>query len=41
MSNSELVVIPGCAKRRRPGIHHAAMTPGEMDSGLAPKRAPE
>jgi hypothetical protein len=26
-----LSVIPGCAERRRPGIHHAAAMQGEMD----------
>ena len=36
-----LSVIPGCAERRRPGIHHAAVMLGEMDSRLALTRAPE
>ncbi|SHN83152.1 hypothetical protein [Bradyrhizobium erythrophlei] len=34
-------VIPGCAARRRPGIHGTARIGGAMDSGLALARAPE
>ncbi len=37
---SHSVVIPGCAVRRRPGIHCAAGMLREMDSGLAAARRP-
>src|SRR5215216_3862538 len=39
ISDTLSTVIPGCAGRRRPGIHWAAEADREMDSGLA-LRAP-
>src|SRR4029077_8584686 len=39
-SASSAFVIPGCAERRRPGIHGTATMPGEMDSGFDASHRP-